>query len=471
MGVVYEARHARTGSRVAVKVLNHKEADNPELQARFEREAMLGSRLGHEHIVQVIDFQSTDQGFPYLVMELLEGEDLRRRLRRDGPMSLVKAASITRQVALALCAAHDEGVIHRDLKPENIFLARRNAGGEVIKVLDFGLSKVMLSVTMATQEGQVLGTPNFMSPEQARGRNQEVDPRTDIFALGLVLYNMLSGQMPFSAENLPTLLYKVVHEQPRPLCEFRGDLPPALMDLVDRATAKEKEDRHASADELLADLTQSLGSRWQDVLLLEVTGAPAAREVSKPSVDMQEKSRPPSPQHGGKLQGIMGLILVVLLVCAGGWLAFQHLRGTPAPRPAPASRPAPAAGSDAAPAPDAAPVPDAALASHAEPVPDTVASPAPDAARPHGAAQGARVRRPLPARASLSVVSLHEGRSVEATVRFNGAPAPSTPTLFTGLKPGTHLLQVQAAGYEPSTHRVILKPGERGRLVVGLKRE
>ncbi len=306
MGVVYEARHARTGARVAVKVLRHKEAASESVQARFEREAMLGSRLGHRHIVQVTDFQRTEQGFPYLVMELLEGEDLRARLRRDGPVGMLKAASITRQVALALAAAREEGVVHRDLKPENIFLARRADGTEVAKVLDFGLSKVMLSVTMATRDGQVLGTPNFMSPEQARGRIQEIEPRSDIFALGLVLHNMLTGEVPFAAKSLPATLYKVVHEDLAPLSSFRGDLPPGLVALVKRATAKEKAGRFGSADELLTELTRSLGGRWQDVLMLEVSGSAPHREVSVPAASSDEAApavAPPLPRHHRQGQG------------------------------------------------------------------------------------------------------------------------------------------------------------------------
>ena len=482
MGVVYEARHARTGSRVAVKVLHHKEAASAEIQARFEREAMLGSRLGHEHIVQVSDFQSTDQGFPYLVMELLEGEDLRRRLRREGPMSLVKAVSVTRQVALALAAAHEEGVVHRDLKPENIFLARRHAGGEVVKVLDFGLSKVMLSVTMATQQGQVLGTPNFMAPEQARGRVKEIDPRSDLFSLGLVLHNMLSGQLPFEAENLPALLYKVVHEEPASLASFRGDLPPGLIALVERATAKEMDQRHGSAKELLADLSRSMGRRWQDVLMQQVSGAaPAPREASPRTAEQETPPPAPAPIRWPWLLGVVGLTGVVLLVLMGCWLAYAHFVNKPPPEPQriPDTEgmlpptPRPPVPDIRTPTPEPAPVPDARNPKPAPaPVPDA-RTPKPETRNPKPETRTPKPepRNPKPAKASLSVVTLEHGQTVEATLRLDGAPAPSSPTLLKGLKPGEHVLTVKAAGYRPSTHRVTLKPGERGRLVVGLKRE
>ncbi len=340
VGVVYEARHIRVGSRFAAKILRHKVAADPTLRARFKREAMLGSRLGHEHIVQVFDFDSIEEGFPYIIMELLLGEDLNLRLRRDGPMGLVKAASITRHVALALAAAHQEGVIHRDLKPGNIFLVRRQGGGEQTKVLDFGFSKVLLSATMATTQGQLLGTPSYMSPEQARGRTQEIDAPSDIFCLGLVLYHMLAGRQAFNDKSMPALLYKIVHDHPPPLSDFRSDLPQGIIDLVRRATAKEKDDRHASAGELLEELTLAMGRRWQDVLMLDLAQenssasqpaiprpAPLPEpppEPTPPAPGPEQKPRPEQTPRSGALLGIILLTIVVLLVSAGGYLAYRH---------------------------------------------------------------------------------------------------------------------------------------------------
>ena len=270
MGQVYEASHTRVQRSFAIKVLNVRLTKLPEVRARFEREAMLGSRLGHDHIVGVTDFDNTDDGYPFLVMELLQGQDLGQAITRQGAIEPVRAVSIVRQVADALMAAHSEGVVHRDLKPENIFLCQRRGGGEQVKVMDFGISKVLTSESIVTSHQTVLGTPWYMAPEQALGKVQEVDHRSDLFSLGLILYHMLSGRMPYDGDSVPSILYQVVHEDPPPLKDIAPHLPEILLRIVIKAISKDKIDRYQSAEELVADLERAMGAQWKEVLLHEL---------------------------------------------------------------------------------------------------------------------------------------------------------------------------------------------------------
>lgn len=261
MGVVYEASHSRLGRSFAVKMLYPEVAANTEAVSRFEREARVTSELGHRSIVEIIDFNRTTQGEPYIVMELLSGEDLEHRLARDGRLSLEICTQVVRQVASALSSAHEHGVIHRDLKPSNVFICDDDLPGEGsrVKVLDFGISKVVGAASAITRTRFTMGTPGYMSPEQAEGRSREVDQRTDVFSLGAILYEMLGGHPPFEGESIPTVLYKIVHEDPRPLRQLDPGLPPALEALVGRALAKSKERRFDSMGELLGAWDAALG--------------------------------------------------------------------------------------------------------------------------------------------------------------------------------------------------------------------
>jgi serine/threonine-protein kinase len=197
--------------------------------------------------VQAVDVNRAEDGSAYLVMEHLSGEDLATRMRRDGRMELAVAVGILGQVSSALQAAHEKGIVHRDLKPQNVMLCRQGDGLDVVKVLDFGISKILGAPASLTQSSALMGTPAYMSPEQASERSSESDARTDVFAMGAILYHALSGEPPFTGASVIAVLYKIVHDDPPPLGALRPDLPRAVVEVVERALRKRPEERFASA--------------------------------------------------------------------------------------------------------------------------------------------------------------------------------------------------------------------------------
>src|SRR4051794_22577088 len=256
MGAVWAAKHTRLPKRFAVKVLLGALQDS-EGYARFRREAETTSRIGHPNIVEVLDFNTLASGTPYLVMEYLEGESLARRLKR-GAIPLEEALGLTRQIGSALYAAHKNEVVHRDLKPDNIFLCPSDSGGVIgdrVKVLDFGISKIKNAATVLTQESTLMGTPQYMSPEQASGKNSLVDQRTDVFALGAIVYEMLTGKACFSGETLATVVVKVMLEPPPPIEELQPSVPPKVRDAVYRALEKDPAKRYADVASFIGALT------------------------------------------------------------------------------------------------------------------------------------------------------------------------------------------------------------------------
>ena len=249
MGAVYEGVQLRLERRVAIKLMARELSANPEAIARFRREAEVTSQLGHPHIVQVFDFGEAPTGEPYLVMEFLEGEDLEKRLARIGRMSAPAASHIIRQVASALSATHAKGIVHRDLKPANVFLLSVEGETDFVKVVDFGISKVRAAGTKLTAALAVMGTPNYMAPEQAEGRIDEIDHRTDQWALACIAYELVGGRPPFVGENVASLLYQVIHQAPSPLASMNPGLPSQVEDVLRRALSKTQIGRFSTMTE------------------------------------------------------------------------------------------------------------------------------------------------------------------------------------------------------------------------------
>lgn len=251
MGTVYVAEHRGIGKRVALKCLNPEYAQNRMVVERFLREARVATAAGNEHIVDVTDLGTLPDGAPFLVMELLEGRELGEALAEDGPFAIGRAVRILRQACDALAAAHAKGIVHRDLKPDNLFLARRTREPEFVKVLDFGIARLTEheSVQKLTGTGMALGTPHYMSPEQAQGL-PSVDHRTDVYALGVILYELLVGELPFDAETFPMLVVSIVTRDAPSVRRRRPDVPPELEALIHRCLAKEAALRPQSVEEL-----------------------------------------------------------------------------------------------------------------------------------------------------------------------------------------------------------------------------
>jgi serine/threonine protein kinase len=262
MGEVYEATHSRLAGRYAVKVLLAEISNRPDIFQRFRREAEVTSGLRHPNIVQVVDFNQTPDGHPYLVMEYLDGIELATEIHRVGAMAIGRVLDIVGQVASALAAAHGHKIIHRDLKPQNMFLLRLpGEEREVVKVMDFGISKVREATTKLTQEATIMGTPQYMAPEQALGRLDSIDERTDEFSLAAITYELLTGRTPFQGEVVPAILYQVVHEQPEPMRQIVPTVSPAVEAVVLKALSKSQNERYPSVLDFHRDLVRAAASQ------------------------------------------------------------------------------------------------------------------------------------------------------------------------------------------------------------------
>jgi serine/threonine-protein kinase len=300
MGEVYEATHARLPGRMAVKILQPHLRTNEEAFARFCREAEIMSTVQHPHIIQVFDFNTSPalDGLPYFVMEYLDGVDLERRLAESGPLSLAATLRIVDAVASALGAAHAAGVVHRDLKPANIFLMRgEGPGADFVKVIDFGISKARDSDPHLSNVSEVVGTPAFMSPEQALGRMHTIDARTDQFALAAITYTMLAGRPPFVGADAVSLLYQVIHEPHPPLSEFVSWDTTAIQPVLDRALRKRQEDRYEGVVEFARALSAAAGLSTDDLQPEAVEPPPRVRApvVAEPPVPEPRALRPRTP--------------------------------------------------------------------------------------------------------------------------------------------------------------------------------
>jgi serine/threonine-protein kinase len=280
MGTVYEAEHVVLHKGVAVKVLREKYADRPSVAKRLVQEAQLASAIRHDHIIDITDSGRTDDGRTFVVMELIEGQSLAELLRREGALPEGRALAIVRQVAAALAAAHERGIVHRDVKPENVLLG----ASDFAKVVDFGISKTVKAEgddpeQRLTSTGVVMGTPFYMAPEQARG-DEEVDHRIDVYALGVILYECLTGEVPFRGANYLGILQKVANEEATPPRALRPELSisEAAEHLVKKAMAKAREDRYQTMAAFEADLQRVIAGKPIDA---PITHAPARKRARR----------------------------------------------------------------------------------------------------------------------------------------------------------------------------------------------
>ena len=280
MGTVYRATHLLIDRPVAIKVLSQRFVGDSTAKERFRREGRAAGRMHHPNAVSVTDFGATADGYLYIVMELLEGRTLRDLLAREAPLDIARVVSIMLQTCAAVSAAHDVGLIHRDLKPANIFIEQRANTPSVVKVLDFGVAKFAVEeqadddYQTLTQVGAIIGTPRYMSPEQCSGSGG-VTPASDVYSLGIILYEMLSGVVPFNAETPLAIALRHVSQPPTPLREIVPDVPAKLEAITEKALAKRPSDRFADANEL----RQAIFAAAQELGLEHATSAAAMPSI------------------------------------------------------------------------------------------------------------------------------------------------------------------------------------------------
>ncbi|HKS28777.1 MAG TPA: protein kinase [Pyrinomonadaceae bacterium] len=285
MGTVYRATHVLMDKRVAIKVLHPSLAADDKIVARFSREARAASRISHPHALNVTDFGESESGVVFLVMEFLDGRTLKDVIQSEGPMPLARAVEIIKQVAGALDAAHAEGVVHRDLKSDNIMLMEAAGGTDWAKVLDFGIAKIKENTGNTdpglTAPNLIIGTPQYMSPEQC-SQASAIDARSDIYSLGVIIYEMLTGHVPFAGESPTAIMMKHLQEPPPSVMEERDDLPPQVGMVITSALAKRPEDRFQSAGELSEALASAaIGN----------VPAPAISAATNPATSSSETNR------------------------------------------------------------------------------------------------------------------------------------------------------------------------------------
>jgi len=328
MGTVYAAIQEGLGRRVAVKLLDPRLAEDRDQLERFRREAEVVASLGHPNIVQVTDFQYPDEANPqpFLVMELLRGESLGACIARQSALPFGRVAFIAAQVLSALTAAHHAGVVHRDIKPDNVFLLSDAAVPDTVKVLDFGIAKMSASgQAKLTTTGAMLGTPAFMAPEQARGA-VDVDARADLYAVGAMMYQALTGKLPYEAPSVPALLFAIVETSPAPLGEARPDVPTELVAIVERAMAKDRNARFADAEAMRRALAPWSGLPASMPPPVSATAATlvgaATPELIGATPIVVHRTPPPNvpatkPEGGAPKRSLAAMIMITLVAIMG----------------------------------------------------------------------------------------------------------------------------------------------------------
>jgi serine/threonine-protein kinase len=296
MGVVVAARHVTLEERVAIKFVLPEQLHNPEAVARFLREARNAVRIRSEHVARVTDVGTLESGAPYMVMEYLEGRDLAAVLEASGPLPVGWVVQIVLQACEALAEAHALGIVHRDLKPSNLFLLTRPDGSPLVKVLDFGISKSIVGAggdVQITKTSAALGSPAYMAPEQMT-RAKDVDARADVWALGVILYELLGGRLPFQGDTVPEVCVRIATEAHAPLCALRPDVPPGVSEIVDRCLAKSPAARFGSVAELARALAP-FGPPECALSVRRIEGALAASSPAQPRPSLSDPSPDAAP--------------------------------------------------------------------------------------------------------------------------------------------------------------------------------
>jgi eukaryotic-like serine/threonine-protein kinase len=342
MGAVYEAEHTGLGVSVALKLLNDAFITEPTALSRFRREARATASIRHENVVTVTDTGTDQDGTPFIVMELLEGESLSALLRREKVLPISIAVQITTQLLAGLSAAHEKAVIHRDLKPGNILLVDRPGGGKLLKILDFGISKMVYGDAM-TAAGAVIGTPRFMAPEQARGQS-DLDARVDIYAIGVLLYRMVTGKLPFTAASSDQILRQILQGKIIPPRSIRKSVPESLQQIILTAMATDRDNRYPDTFSMMQALAEavpeanvstlhisSLPSRptgttagVSGLPILDPMAAVAATAPARPASRPDSLRTSPAAKMGAGRRLVLLLILLVFAAggAAGGWFLW-----------------------------------------------------------------------------------------------------------------------------------------------------
>ena len=322
MSTVYEAEHVKLHRAFAIKRLHESFLDNEEALTRFEREANLLASMRHPNVVEISDWDTFPDGTPCMVLEFLHGNDLGVRLHH-GPLPWEAIARIGDQAMSALALAHRNGITHRDLKPENIFISIDDSGDERVKLLDFGISKQRGAVMM-TGIGTMLGTPGYMSPEQAMGQTDRIGPSTDVWAMGALLYEMATGQPAFRGNGIAEILMAVLSGTPDPIPAFRNDAPVAFVDLVNRALSRDPAYRIQTIDHLRALLRGALDPRNLYRLNTPIAGIPIVPMAPLPPAPPKPPTLP-HPTQTFVRRSYRGLLIggtVALALMIGGTIAI-----------------------------------------------------------------------------------------------------------------------------------------------------
>jgi len=405
MGIVVAATHVQLGQRVALKFMLPAALESPGAAERFLREARAAVKLKSEHVARVIDVGTLDSGSPYMVMEFLEGGDLGQALEERGKLPVVEAVDYVIQACAAMAEAHGCGIVHRDLKPENLFLAKRPDGRPIVKVLDFGISKLLsgegTSELSATRTGIAMGSPAYMAPEQMKSA-KDADARADVWSMGAMLYHVLSGQLPYRAETFTEMMAKVLTENPIPLINVLRDVPPGLAHAITGCLQRDRDSRVQSVIELAGYLApfaseegrliarslvpglksspplSAAGSRPSPALAHGTAGPPrpgadsrpaaagtAPPHVAAPNATNLSTTQPPLPRSRSGLMLLAGLALgavitVAVAMTAGGGNDTKEESSPAASTPsdaAPTAESSRAEGTATTQEPDAAPAP------------------------------------------------------------------------------------------------------------------